>query len=541
MSVFPSPALRALGLTLVFAAAARAQGATKECDVNENRPNQIARATLAVQVATSAQPEVAARQLTSAVRMLTDNGEKMENQPGRNFVLGKALVLWTMQPNAQPIMKRGQLGYATNPEGTIDLIAAIDTAFKVVEASNPDCITETSRWRGQKAWVNLVNKAIEKLNAEEVDSAEMLAQRAITLNPYGPYGYVVLANVMQKRKKASEAFALYRKSYEASARDTAYAEIGRQSLIYLGNLAADSAEMAADAAAKRPYIEAARTAFESVLKDKNAGDLAASARQGLCRVAIATGDTASLRVAYKEPLASPATYSYSDLMSAGVCLARAEMVPEATTLFKAAYEKNPYHRDVLSNLTIMLLRADKFDESLPLAHRLVEVEPNNPENEQLLMLSYAGIAKRARDARLGPRAAATATKGASKTKTGARPATTTAPKLSPAVSDSLFKVEKAYTDSAVTLNARKDSLPVKITLSDFSNSEEKATVAGNVTNQGTAARTITVHVDFLDKTGKVVSTKETTLADVAPGSSKRFTVTVTPGTSITAFRYTAIR
>ena len=89
MSVFESPALRALGLTLVFAAAAEAQGAAaKDCDVNENRPNQIARATLAVQVATSAQPEVAKRQLSSAIRMLTDNGDKMENQAGRNFVLG---------------------------------------------------------------------------------------------------------------------------------------------------------------------------------------------------------------------------------------------------------------------------------------------------------------------------------------------------------------------------------------------------------------------------------------------------------------------
>ena len=209
MSVFSSPAVRALGLTFVVAAAAQAQGtAAKECDVNENRPSQIARATLAVQVATSAQPDAAARQLTSAVKLLTDNADKMENQPGRNFVLGKALVLWSMQPTAQPVMKRGQLGYTSNPEGMIDVVAAIDSAFKVVEASNPDCVAETARWRGQKAWVNLVNKAIEDLNADNVDSAQILAERAITLNPYGPYGYVVLANVKQKQKKATEAFAL---------------------------------------------------------------------------------------------------------------------------------------------------------------------------------------------------------------------------------------------------------------------------------------------------------------------------------------------
>src|SRR5213075_879428 len=97
---------------------------------------------------------------------------------------------------------------------------------------------------------------------------------------------------------------------------------------------------------------------------------------------------------------------------------------EATTLFQAAYEKNPYHRDALSNLAIMLLRADQHAKALPLAQRLVSVEPNNPENLQLLVLSYAGIAKRARDARLGPKPAPTK----AGTKAPARSAS--APKLS---------------------------------------------------------------------------------------------------------------
>lgn len=539
MSVIHRPAVCALGLTIAFASAAGAQAAAKECEVNENRPTQIARATLAVQVASGAQtPEAATRQLTSAVKMLTDNGEKMDNQVGRNFVLGKALVLWSIQPNVELVTKRGPLGYSTNPDGTIDLVAAIDSAFKVVETANPECITETSRWRGQKAWVNLVNKAIERLNAEDTDSAEWASQRAIILNPYGPYGYVVMANVLQKRKKATDAFALYRKAVEVSVRDTAYNDIKLQSLIYLGNLAADSAELAPDAAAKRPYVEVARFAFGQVIQDKDAGDMGGNARQGLCRVAIAMGDTASLRDAYKEPLASPASFSYSDLMNAGVCMARAEMVPEATALFQGAYEKNSYHRDVLSNLSIMLLRADKHDRSLPLALQLVAVEPNNPENLQLLVLSYAGVAKRARDARLGARPAP-ATKGATKTKTKAATAPV-APKLSVAASDSIFKLEKAYTDSAVTLNEKKDKLAYKVSLTDFTTSDEKATVAGNVTNQGTGQKPITIHFEFLDRGGKVVATKDAVVGEVPAGSSKRFSVTVNPGTNILAFRYSPI-
>jgi tetratricopeptide (TPR) repeat protein len=537
MSVLQSPTVRALGLTIALAGVARAQGAQKACEVNESRPTQVGRATLAVQVATSSPtPEQAAKQLTSAVKALTDNGEKMENQTGRNFVLGKALVLWSMQPNIDLLAKRGQLGYTTDPQGTIDLAAAIDSAFKVVETSNPECIAETSRWRGQKAWINMVNKAIEKLNTEDADSAEAIARRAILLNPYAPYGYVVLANVMQKRNRSTEAFDLYRKSIEMASRDTAYDDIRRQSLVYLGNLAVDSAELAPDAAAKKPYVETARSAFDQLMKDKSAGDFAGSVRAGMCRLAIATGDTASLRTTYKDPLATPATFTYAELMNAGVCMARAEMLPEATTLFQSAYDKNQYHRDALSNLAIMLLRADQFDRSLPLAQRLVQVEPNNPENLQLLVLSYAGIAKRSRDARVGT-ARPTATKTGSKTAPKPAPKPT-APKLSVAVQDSLFKVEQAYTDSAVKANERKDKLVYKVQLSDFSTGDEKSTVSGTVTNQGTEAKPVTVRVEFLDRDGKVVTSKDTTVGPVAAGGSARFTVTVNPGKGISAFRYT---
>src|SRR6266480_573253 len=112
MFVLQNPVARVLVFSVAFAGVAGAQGAAKACEVNESRPTQVGKATLAVQVATSAAtPEVAARQLTSAVKLLTDNGEKMDNQPGRNFVLGKALVLWSMQPNVDLVAKRGTLGF----------------------------------------------------------------------------------------------------------------------------------------------------------------------------------------------------------------------------------------------------------------------------------------------------------------------------------------------------------------------------------------------------------------------------------------------
>jgi tetratricopeptide (TPR) repeat protein len=327
---------------------------------------------------------------------------------------------------------------------------------------------------------------------------------------------------------------LYRKAVEVASRDTAYNDIKRQSLIYLGNIAADSAEGAADAAAKRPYIQAARGAFEEILKDPNAGELRANAQSGMCRVAIASGDTVVLRSMYKDQLSSPGGFGYNDLMNAGVCMARAEMVTEATTLFQSALEKNTHHRDALSNLTIMLLRKDNFNEAIPVASRLVSVEPNNQENMQLLMLSYAGIAKRARDQRAAGLKAGAAKTGA---KAGATKAAPAGARPSQAVIDSLFKFETAYTDSAVKLNERREAMTLRVSLTDFTSTEEKAVMAGNIQNTGTADKNVTMKVEFLDRTGKTIATKDVEVA-VPAGKSARFNATVTPGNKeITAFKY----
>jgi Tfp pilus assembly protein PilF len=545
MSVRTRAAIRALGLTAVLATAGAAQS-TKACEVNESRPSALGKASLAVMTASSAQtPDATKRHLVNAMKQLAAVGDKTDNPAGKNFVYGKVLVLWAMQPGVGLDTKRGAIGLTDSPDAPMDLAASLDEAFKVVETAMPECIVETAKWRGQKPWIDMVNKAIERLNAEEVDSAMVAAQRAIQLNPFAPYGYVVLANVKQRQQKTTEAFGLYRTSIELAEKDTIYDDIRRQSLVYLGTLAADSAEGAADAAARKPYIDQARSAFEAILADKGAGESAAAARGGMCRVAIASGDTASLRVTYKEPLEKPDGFSYGDLMNSGVCMARAEMSTEAALLFGSALEKNAYHRDVLANLAIIKLRQEKEMEAVPLASRLVSVEPNNPENLQLLVLSYAGIATKARNARLGPKPAAgapatkTATKAAPGTKAAPATKAPAPPRLSVAASDSLFAIEKAYTDSAVSMNTRRDSMAVRVQLSDFSTTAEKSTLQGTMSLSSSVKATegeYTIKVDFLDAKGGMVVSQESKSA-VTNARAGRFKIEGV-GKDIAAFRYT---
>src|SRR5256885_8306083 len=92
-------ALMPLLLSAAVTAVAGAQQKAKECEVDEGKPGEVARAMLSLQVAQSAaKPEDAAKQLRQAMASL-EKADRTKNPVGQNFVLGKALVMWLAQPN----------------------------------------------------------------------------------------------------------------------------------------------------------------------------------------------------------------------------------------------------------------------------------------------------------------------------------------------------------------------------------------------------------------------------------------------------------
>src|SRR5262245_48984897 len=81
MSAIVRSSARAVAVLAVFAAGVQAQKKEgKECEVNESRPSNLGKASLAVQIATTAQtPDAAKKQLTSAMNMLNGLFEKNDN------------------------------------------------------------------------------------------------------------------------------------------------------------------------------------------------------------------------------------------------------------------------------------------------------------------------------------------------------------------------------------------------------------------------------------------------------------------------------
>jgi tetratricopeptide (TPR) repeat protein len=523
---------------MMLAALAATANAQKACDIDEGSPSQVARAVLDMQLAQSAgKPEAAAAKLSDAVKLLGE-GDMVKNSTGRAFVFGKTLVMWMGQPlMASGMTTRGALGFTTNPTGTYDIIGGIDSAFTVVETASPECVSATAPWRQQKAWVDLVNKAIELANSEKPDSAAWYARRSLQLSRSAPYGYMVLAQAAAKDNKPADAISNYKLAVAAS-KDTAQADQRRQMLATLGNYTATLAE-AATGAEKTNYMTESKAAFEALSKDPGT-KFADAARTGLATLATLSGDTTAIKGSYADQLANPSAFSYAQLMNAAVTAARANQTKDAIKLFEGAAVANPYHRDVLYNLSRLYLLDSAYAKGLPFARQLLTVDPSNPDNYQIIAIAYASIKKGYDAKQKEAEARATALGKKANTSTGAarNTAINDAAKMTPII--------KAYTDSAkmsvdsaIKYNDMMTKLPAKVSFNEFTPTDAKTTIAGTLTNQGDAAKTFSIKIDFLNKAGSVVNTQTVSVGPIAAHSSATFTATGT-GAGIIAFRYAPI-
>jgi predicted Zn-dependent protease len=386
----------------------------------------------------------------------------------------------------------------------------------------------------------MVNKAIELANSSDTtkaDSAVYYAKRSLQLSRNAPYGYMVLAQSAARNSKPKEAIENY-KSAIAAAKDTAQADQRRQMEMTLGNYALDLSDQATGAD-KTAYINEAKTAFAELAKDPGT-KFADAARMGQARIASTTGDTAAIKSSYADQLANPAAFSYSSLVSAAVTAARANQNKDAIKLFEAARQANPQHRDVLYNLARLYILDSAYAQGVPVARQLIAVDPSNPDNFQLMAIGYAGIRKgydtkekayEAKAKALGQRA--NSAKGAA-----LKAAIDSAARMTPLIT-AYGDSTKTAIDSALKYQDLMTKLPARVVFNEFTPTDTKASLAGSVTNQTEATKTFSLKIEFVDKTGTVVSSQDVSVGPVAPHQSASFQAAGT-GAGIVAFKYAPI-
>lgn len=482
---------------------AGAQGtpaAASTCDVGGGS-GATAKASLFLQRAAAKvqAKQDASKDLKDAISALTQPG-KGDDSVTRAYYLGQAYVLLLQQPGVAPVGARSSFGIATNPSANIDLLAAADSAFTMVETTHPGCRAELANWREQKPWLDMMNASIAALNEEKYDSAAVLAQRALIIDRRAPYAYSVLAAVANEKKDFARAASMLQKAIDAASADTMYAETRVNATYDLANTLSRQADDA-PAAAKRPLAQQAVKVWQNFITAGTKDAQIAHAVATSARLLQDVGDTAAMAQVYAPILANPSHFGEQTLLNAGVIATRAQRPGDAVKLFAAVLDRNPYQRDALKNLAASYVATKESEKIPPIVSRLVALDPNNSDNWLLYAYAYSGLLKGTKDK----------------------------------------KLTKTYTDSLVWYNNRAEKLTPRVEITQFTygRPDNSVTLGGNIENRAATQKSATVSVEFLDASGKVVGTGSTTVGPIPPKGTAKFTVTAqAPGAA--AYRYKPI-
>jgi tetratricopeptide (TPR) repeat protein len=496
--------LLAAATIVVGAASAQAQtqaapAAAASCEIDQSKPQAITRATLFLTRANAAMNGGdPTKDLKDVISTLNAPNLKNDNAIGRAFLLASAYVMLLEQPSIQAVMPRAAVGLpSTDPTATIDLFAAADSAITFVENSSPACATYMAPFRQQKAWLNVTNAAINALNANKLDSAEIYAKRSLTLERKSPYPYTVLASVAKSKKDFPKVIEYSKQVIATAGSDTAYADVKERAQYELAQTLSERVK-SASAAEKKALAKEAIAAWAplAVTKDLVQGTVAV---RTLEEMYIAAGDSMQIPTIYAAMLTDPSKYGEGALLQAGVVASKFKRPTDAVKIFDAVAKQNPYSRDALNNIAASYLQANDVEHAMPYIDKLVALDPSNPDNYMLYAFAYAGRLKGKVDA----------------------------------------KMQKTYNDSLVYWNSKSEKLPVKVSFHEFSRNSDGTTLVGDIENRGTAAKTYTIALEFLGTNGEVLFTETATVGPVAPKGKKEFRIK-NAKTGVAGYRYKPI-
>jgi tetratricopeptide (TPR) repeat protein len=478
-----------LSLALVASPAA-AQGGAPKCNISNGGSAQLAAAYDALgRYNTASSDDVKKKHLSGAVRQLTGTPDKAGTPAARAWILGQTLVAWSMEPSQPTIGPASSFGFATG-DGTVDILHVADSAFRIVEKEHPGCATEVENLR-RMPHVVTTNAAVEQFNAGNGDSAAVLAKRALMIYPKGAVANQLVGNAALKNKNEAEAIEAFQKAAEFSVGDEQLIPVRENALLTLAYLTQNRAE-AAEGAQQQELGQQAVGYFREYLKLKPDD---ASAQSGLARALSSSGDSTAVKSLYEGMLQNTAKYTDSQLIDAGIGAANAGRVRESIGLLEAGLQQNPYYRDALYALALQYFTAKEHQKTVEATNRLLAVDPNNPDYYQLLSGSYQGLLETATDK----------------------------------------KEKKTYQDAFLKAIETTSKMPVQVSIRDFAQRGDERVLSGSVANRTDKPASYVMRVEFLDRAGNVVATKEATVAP-APKGAAEFSVSAS-GASIAAYRY----
>ncbi|MFN5582362.1 tetratricopeptide repeat protein [Gemmatimonas sp.] len=489
---------RALGATLMAAGMPMLQTLTAQatCNVNDGSPFQLAGAKqYVIKAANSRNDDEIPKHLANAIRLLTDTPEKIKNEAGRQYLLLRTFAQFRARNEGTFVLKRSDMGYTANPQGTQNLLLAVDTAATALIAVAPQCAEASKAYR-QQFYGDVYNKAISALQAEQDDSAAYYSRIALLVGGSDPRPWNILNAVYQKQNQMDSSMMAMEKIITLSGGDTLYLKLKQQNRYNLAVMKLQAAD-AATGAAKDDGIKQARTLLEAFLKD-TPGD--ANAAQALGRALRMSGDTAAVANMFTDMLKDPARFTADQLFEAGSNAAAGGRDADAVKLFEAGFTKNPHHRFALYNYANVLFAMKDNQRMGPAVQRLMTVDPNFERGWRLMAGYWQNQARAEQDA----------------------------------------AKKKVFNDSVLFYLDKQSKTNPKVDITLAQKAGPAFTLQGSVVNGGEAAGSWTMKLEFLDASGATVTSKDVAIGPVEPGSGTTFSVKI-EDPKVVAFRYAPLK
>ena len=394
--------------------------------------------------------------------------------------------------------------------------AGADSALARAERLRPECADDIAAKR-RAAWVPVYNAAVAAWKAGQLDSAVAMFRQANTLYRREPQGMLYLAALYANSGEADSAIKYFRLGIDAAGTDTAFAN---EKKLALFNLARTYHRM--------QRWDEAGAAYKEYLRDHPTD---AEATAALAAIYGALGTRDSAEALYRRVLDRADSVPVLDLFQAGVQIYRgAPPAPDtaavaarcrsewrgppatrrtacrdsvtkvvgdheqatreayrmAARAFEAVLARNPMYRDGLYNLANVYYQLADTVRMLPVARRLVGVDPMNRTSLRFLAQAH----------QFGGRG-----------------------------------------DSTLRYLRMAEDLPLEISVTEVRLGEKDATVSALVTNfHDKPSPPLTLVFELVDGKGGVVATKTLEVRAIGPQSNQQLTVEG-QGSGIVAYRY----
>ncbi len=458
------------------AAVATAAAAGPVCDVETMVPSELAKAMIARSKAVAAKtPDEGIKAVREAFKSVYDKSTA-QNALGRDYMAAQFMLL-AVEYGGE-VQTRGNLNMPGNKAAPVDLIVGADSLLKIVLAAKPGCAEEIGQWREYKPFANRIAAAYAALAANQLDSAERSANRAMILSPNAPQPYDVFWRMYQAKGDEANLVKYLGIAVEKLATDTANARIRSNLMFNLGRLQGEFAEKA-EGARKAELANGAVEAYLRVVQEHPSSDETPFAINAISTHWALTKDSVPTLKVLEFARQNTTRMGDMALAQAGIIAVQMQRAADAAEIFKGATTANPFSREYLYNYAATLFDLKRSAEMLPIVTRLVALDPSNPDNVLLFAYAYKGLADGTTDA----------------------------------------AAKKAFTDSAVVYSTKSDGMKHKLEYKNFDRGKDKTELAFEIENRNTAAKSFAVEFEFLDKTGAVIEKQTINVGPVAPNTT----------------------